>query len=653
MGFLLILPVLALLPLPFMGLLNTSFAKALPAALASAIMAALAAAALLGSLSAALLAVGVIFALAAALALLLCRDRRGLLERYLQPDFAVFCIIFTAIYLFYSTRFFTFWDEWSHWGLMVKSMSLSDLLYTDPEVWMPVHKDYPISLTLFSAAWCKLSGGYSEPAALRSLYTFCAAMVLPLFANKNITFKSIWKPLLAFAACFLCITAADNGGFPFTYYMDAPAGLVFGLLIWLALSMDFKRLRDYIPVFILLVFLSLTKEIGLLLALVAAAVFLCCFVLQAIAGRRTQKSMAILPRIPLLAAAFALPVLTFLGWRSYVKGLGIGGQFQLEPAPLREILLAFVGRGTAFQTETLARFWKGFFFVAQRYVMPLWVLLAVLIAAGLFYAKRTKDANPAFLTRLRFAAPLFMLGYVAFAVALLYLYLFGGFSVSEANRLASMDRYLGCYATAMVAVCAGIYYDYRMALPPRLPEQEKSKKEPAQRTLTALLVLTMVLRPSPALAAPLAGMEELIGKALAPWPALVTLLEERLPPSAEFVQNAVASYGTLLDPETDRVYVVQDKDSQRLFQFVYHLYPVRCNPAGQGKLNPDKLSADDLRKRWAEGGYTYLIIANFYESFSSNYPELFDCPAEEIGNGVLFRIEGASGNVLLKPVYPE
>ena len=626
MGYILLLPILAVLPLPFMRLLNTSFARALPTALASALIAALAAAALLRSLPAALMLTGAAFAIAAALSLLLCPDRLALLKRYAQPDFAAFCIVFTAIYLFYGTRYFIWWDEWSHWGLMVKGMCLSDMLYTEPGVWMPVHKDYPISITLFSYAWCKLSGGYSEANALCSLYTFCAAVILAFFGGKDLKFKSIWKPLLAVFACFVCVTAADNGGFPFTYYMDAPAGLLFGLLLWLALRMDFKKTREYVPVFILLVFLSLLKEIGVLLALVAAAIFMCCFLAQIIAAKRNGLPEKVWPRVPLLLSIFALPLLTFLLWRGYVKGLGIGGQFQLEPAPIRDVLAAFVGKGTEFQAQTLSRFWKGFFFVAQRYVVPLWTLLVILILAGVFYAKRTKELGGAFLARFRIMAPVWMLGYVAFGLALLYLYMFGGFSKAEANRLASMDRYLGCYATAMVAVCAGIYYEYRLSR-----EKAKMKKSAAERALIAFLVITMVGRPSPALAAPLAGRMA----------------------SADFARNAVSSYASLLDPETDRVYLVQKKDSQRLFQFVYHLYPVRCNPAGQGKLDPNKLSAADLRKRWAEGGYTYLIIADFSEIFSRDYPELFACEEHEIGNGILFRIDDTNGAAVLVPLSPK
>ena len=686
MGYILLLPVLALLPLPFVRLLNTSFARALPAALASALMAALAAAALLHSLPVALALTGAAFAVAAALSLLLCPDRRALLRRYIQPDFAAFCVVFTAIYLFYGARYFIWWDEWSHWGLMVKAMCLSDKLYTDPAVWMPVHKDYPISLTLFGYAWSKLSGGYSEANALRSLYTFCAAMALAFFDTKNLKFRGLWKPLLAVAVSFICVTAADNAGFPFTYYMDAPAGLVFGLLIWQALRMDFTKTREYVPCFILLIFLALIKEIGVLLALVAAAIFLFCFAAQALAAKRAGAPFAIWPRVPLLIATFALPLLTFALWRDYVKGLGIGGQFQLEPAPLRDVLAAFIGRGSEFQARTFARFWKGFFFVAQRYVMPLWALLAVLILAGVFYAKRAKGMDGAFLARFRAAAPVWMLGYLAFGLALLYLYMFGGFSKAEANRLASMDRYLGCYATAMVVVCAGIYYEYRLGRekteaaldiclnppspsePPPLEKgadsldhgresplfqregheyaggfekntsiqpskrvKSKAKKSAAERTLIAFLVATMALRPSPALVAPLAGRMA----------------------SADFARAAVAEYRSLLDPETDRVYLVQDKDSQRLFQFAYYLYPVRSSPAGQGKLDPGKLSAAALRKRWTQGGYTHLIIADYSEILRKDYPELFACEAYEIGDGVLFRIDHTKGAAVLIPLHSE
>ncbi|MDR2524888.1 MAG: hypothetical protein LBC83_01650 [Oscillospiraceae bacterium] len=618
LGCLAMFAVFALLPLPLLRWTRLSFAVALPAALGAALLLTVAAAAWLRSIPQALALVGGLLGLLLALSLLLCKERAALLRAvYQNPNFAAFTLVFAVVCVLYSFGRFVWWDEWSHWGLMVKAMVLADPLYTDPTIWLPVHKDYPVSLTLLSAVWCRFSGGYSEAAALRSLYVFCAALVLPLFPVKRL--RQSWKPLAGVALCFLCVTGADNAGFPFTYYMDAPAGLVFGLCCWLALRMDFsaRRKGESLALLFLLAFLPWMKEIGVLLALAAAGIYLCCF-LRAL----RMREHGLLRHIPALAAAFALPVVMFLLWRGYCKHLGIPGQFQLEIAPAREILAAFFGRGSAFQRETLAQFWKGFFFVAQRYVYPLWALLAALMLAGSFFARRDASAKPDFLRRFRLAAPVYMLGYFGFALALLYLYLFGGFSVPEANRLASMDRYLGCYATAMMFVFTGIYAQFRASFagkPPKTP-----------RAVAALLTASFLLRPSPAFAAPFAGLQKST--------------------AAKPVAIAVQSYGDRLDPAADKVYLVQDQDSQRLFQYAYYLYPVQSSPAGQSKHKPAKITADGIRERWAKGGYTHLIITAFSASFGDHYPELFDCPPAQIADGVLYEIIEQRGVLCLRPL---
>ena len=69
-------------------------------------------------------------------------------NNYFSKGFLAFIIFYFIITLFYFNRAFTTWDEYSHWGYMIKGMLKYDSFYTECLLDLN-HRDYPPIIQLF------------------------------------------------------------------------------------------------------------------------------------------------------------------------------------------------------------------------------------------------------------------------------------------------------------------------------------------------------------------------------------------------------------------------------------------------------------------------------------------------------------------------
>ena len=94
-------------------------------------------------------------------------------QRFCTPGLLIFVTTYVGVYLYDLNRSFTNWDEFSHWGVMIKEMLRLNTFYSVDSSVLAVHKDYPPAIQIIEWLWCRLSGGCYEEAYLYSclLYT--------------------------------------------------------------------------------------------------------------------------------------------------------------------------------------------------------------------------------------------------------------------------------------------------------------------------------------------------------------------------------------------------------------------------------------------------------------------------------------------------
>ena len=119
-------------------------------------------------------------AVSAVILLILRRKDRDFISRCFSEGFFVFLAICLFFLVMDYGRWLSEWDEYSHWGKMVKEMFRLDRFYSEPQSNLLVHKDYPPFAVIFEMLWCRFSGGYSAGGATMALHILGFSMVLPL-----------------------------------------------------------------------------------------------------------------------------------------------------------------------------------------------------------------------------------------------------------------------------------------------------------------------------------------------------------------------------------------------------------------------------------------------------------------------------------------
>lgn len=161
------------------------------------------------------------------------------------------------------------WDEFTHWGPIVKAMYLFDELGINSPVTLN-NPHYPPALSVFSYLIVKIGGDWNEANVFWAYQLIFIALTIPLIKFSG--YKKIFYFLTS-----ICILVLGNLYFfnVFqTIYADALLSLVFGYTLVLASSENNKnRNWQNFNFLIALVVLVLIKDFGLILAFISIAVF--------------------------------------------------------------------------------------------------------------------------------------------------------------------------------------------------------------------------------------------------------------------------------------------------------------------------------------------------------------------------------------------
>ena len=146
-------------------------------------------------------------------------------KNFFTTGFWATVIIYFFIYIFDFKRSFTRWDEFSHWGVMVKEMLRLDKFYIVDASTLMVHKEYPPIIQLFEMFWVQLSGGtFSEARVIRAFHFLELSFFIPFLEMDKEKGKTILKTIaktisLAFIV-LLTLLFFDDHTIMNTIYVD-------------------------------------------------------------------------------------------------------------------------------------------------------------------------------------------------------------------------------------------------------------------------------------------------------------------------------------------------------------------------------------------------------------------------------------------------
>lgn len=361
---------------------------------------------------------------------------------------------------------FSAWDEFSHWGMMLKETVRLDALYTSPDSVLLVHKEYPPYLVLFEYAYCRISGGFVETYALQAIHFFMFAIALiPL--STLCEMKSFPKKMVFAVFAFACLLFSFIQGIGFNLtYIDVPLAVMFGVALTSSILLNCNKIPECVLMSLLLATLLLTKQIGI----VFFGIVLVVLILKLFGGRRFAEEggagcagggspILCNMRSFLLRSVLVVvvPLTISCVWSLYVSPFAVDGQFSLSKLTPTHVFAVFSGEGI--DGWRINGFWHllsvlkscaviGAAPFAVSY-MRMTLMVLMMLVLWMFLFGRRGSGRTGFECFLAIAG--LTVGSLLYAFVLALSYAFG-FSQTEVAGLASWPRYASTFVVAALLV---------------------------------------------------------------------------------------------------------------------------------------------------------------------------------------------------------
>lgn len=520
---------------------------------------------------------------------------------------------------------FDIWDEFSHWGLILKNLFASNGFgnLADSTTYF---QSYPQGVSLFVSFFNSFSNSFSEPNALCGMLILSYSQMAILFARVR---QNDWKKLLLITGILLILPLVFFNDFYGTVYVDAVMGLIFGNILFFNHIYRKKDLFYAIYMSLQFYLLANTKQIGIGLVAIATLVILIDFIyskkirqLKAFIFENWQKLLII--TIP-----FVLSFLAYFSWRQYVKIHNISDFFQVVGFKISDLLKLFGGGMPEYRKVTIVNFVSNFFANKQYGTLSFsYFLFTLVFLIGMYwvYKKNKGRDKSSFLPQLSVVIGMFI-----YSGVVLFMYLFA-FSEYEARNLASFDRYMSTYFLGLIMLSVFIIVDYVIGL---------EKRVKMSNVMIAVLLLVLLC---------IAPLGNLIKDTVLS-PVTNSIRRQMREP-----YDIVKKYSDLLNPKTDRIYIVSQGSAGADYWILrYDFTPVQVSPNYSWSLGAPYSSGDiwtknKTVKQWSQElqSYTYVYINKVDERFINDYGELFENRGD-IASTSMFRVEKMSGEkVILK-----
>lgn len=509
----------------------------------------------------------------------------------------------------------TGWDEFSFWGLGAKVIHSTHSLYLADSPIINIFKAYPPAQQLFQYYYLFL-GPWFEGGLLSAQIIFMLSALACAIGAFHAR-ASVLEALTFFSACAIPFFF----GFDYKHiFVDPLLAIVFAASA--ALAATAKGIRGSLFVAVSLAVLVLTKQIGLILALLVIAIHFFSSILQPAdisAGARFKRAIAqVIPGCLATLVAFG-------SWYWYSKSIGAGVSYPMPAlhSLFEDPLLGRIGKTALefiqrFQAENFGLYPGAFKIVLLMSPLSVMLWLMALSAICILISRRYE-----ILPRIA-AFSLLSAGAVGYLIFLLLSYVLF-FSEYEGIRLASFERYSGTYFLGWALVVLGAYSGAVDAF-----------KVKWLRPLLAIPILAGLL---------CLPMELFAPQVLSPQIEKVLEQRKQIDALAEVVQKHAA--------KGEKVYfIAQNSTGFEKFMFSYSVSPLEtqwwCWSVGE-KYNTDDVwtCKEDLRKLLE--GYSFVVLYNADEQFWKSNSDLFAPDARGRASGV-FSIARKDGQLVLTQV---
>ncbi len=579
---------------------------------------------------------------------------------FLNPPLIAFLIAVITYIVFIRDNHIYTWDDFSHWGLAVKSIYVFDGLNITPGILQP----QTLGMPMFNAFIVSLAG-YSEGYMLCGMYfVYWSAILLPVSDFKWTRVRSLIIYSLIMYAILIYISHQTRPNL----YNDANLAVISGsLAAYLYMRKDFSKQNNLIFIAAIMLLPHIKNVVGIVFAIFVLAIWI---YFEAVNCKKSKKD-----KIKTFVAALSCFVISIIIC-VLTKNIAGGGSFSVEEAwcdPVGSVMGAFISPiGLILIFACAASLIVSIFSKKKAFLRKVFFVLfvssvAILIAyTYLKLDEGTKILINAFLKNLLVLKINDVYVYKIVAVLVILYFIVGKLLVAEAEKrnylVLSLHFLAHCILYIAIMILAYSSFPYDRALSSSsLDRYILSFIFYIIIAVTAILLSDINILKEKKMIMPF-SLIYLCAIIATIYPQPLTLFNYEKDVIYNYTYNYEAEqYGNFIKSHTeieDKIYIVTQGDSGHLkFLMKYASVPSYIDaeyfslgtPKYEGDTWSVELSAEELASILISENYTHLFLYNTDEYFEDNYYALFN-DSDLIGEGCLYKISTKDNEVSLEMV---
>lgn len=544
------------------------------------------------------------------------------------PGLVVYMLFYIIFIYINKDRLFTWWDEFSHWGLIVKNMFYFNSYGTNPET-LVYFRTYPPFTAIFEFLSQKVVNSYSEGRIIISMNLIYISMILPVF--RNIEWKKGLSKLLIYVPIAFILPLLMYSYFYTTIYVDAILGIFMAYILYTYFTMEDGMVK-HISICLALISLPLIKTAGAGLAIFVLLIIGVDIIYQ---RKKYSKEKNIFHKKLLFLVLYIVCfIIGKYSWDMHIMATNTSDTRNFNEISINNIISLINGQGAEYQYTVIESFVKRFFLesidinigqLTNFSILVIFILYSIYTA----YVINRKQGNTAY-RRYILSDVMLSICYIIYMISLLILYLYS-YSEYEAVTLASYNRYSYIFLIGMYAYNTFIILDNFLG---------------AKRDKINFIILVVIL------------------VSLLPIQSVIRLsvnnkstIQNSIVTRAKY--SKIAKYKSILN-EDDTVYYISCGSNGYDYHISrYELVPNELvatagwslgTPRYEGDIWTKNISVEELKTDFIDNNITYLYIFKSDKVFKETYSELFES-AENIRDETMYKVELTEDNLKLVEVY--
>ena len=516
------------------------------------------------------------------------KEKKSVKKIILTKGLIAFILVYIFLCIIHYGRMFSTWDEFSHWGDVVKVMYNLNDFQTNP-LSLSTYKSYPPAMSLFQYFLVFINGKFEEHIIYLAFNIVGFSCLIPFLQKIKSKTKYIISIIL-----LLITPLVFFKNYYSAIYIDPIVAIVFAFGVFFIENIDNKF--DLIIIFLEIFCLTLLKDVGLFFSIVIALLQL----IKILKKEKTKNNIIVL--IIIISAI----LFSKLSWELIIS-LNEAKKSFSNSITIQDIYNIIFNKYGDYRNDVIKNFYNALQSekIIKQFIQLDFIRISIVYLGIFYYMIKNKIVEKS-------KALIYMSSIYLYCFGLLVIYC-TRFSQREAIDLASYSRYLSISLLGIfLIICWNII---------------KNEKH-----ITILLIITLLFIPYKSIFEIRQSVND--SKALRkPYEIIENTIKEKI-------------------DENSKIYIISQNKFLSYRILKYSLRPLKANTEkfslGKKYKEKDTWTKDISVEEWEDilfdGGYDYVYVYNCDEQFINKYGTLFE---EKIKNNNLYKVDKESNKLIL------